>query len=638
MDMKDIEFSEIEISEIVENDDTEELVPKRGAMSLVWRYFGFKKADIDQTTILCKICLAKVAAGGGNTSNLLHHLSRKHVSEYEECMKLRSAAAPSTSSSSSAAAAAGAAGSPKTPQDAFSRAAPYDRKSKRWIDITNAIACHLAKDMVPLNAVEKEGFKQIIKTLDPRYEVPSRKYFSHVAMPNLYHKHRAKLETELATVRNFAVTTDMWFSRTMEPYFSMTVHFISDEWVLRSHCLQTSYFPEDHTGELLAAGLQEALDSWGLSEKKLVAITTDNGANIKKAVELNNWTGLQCFGHRLHLAIESGVKDDRVQRAIDVCKKIVSAFSYSSKKRRDLAIVQNYLGLPNHGLTTETPTRWVSRQMMIQRVLEQERAISHVLKDDKKSRQLVPTWQDVEVLEAVNKVLSPLQDFTDALSGEQYVSVSYLKPVLSLFNTSIFAEEESDTQLTKDLKRNILGDLIEHYSDPVTRDLLEIASLLDPRFRNKYIDEEKVDRVLSRAVEEIVSLIKTQQDTLPGAAGAKAEAEPDSPPKAKRKKTLASFFKSQSGTMSEEESIRKELTVYLQTTEVDSDVDPLDWWRCHQTNFPRIAKLARQYLCIAATSAPSERAFSTDDNILPCHRTALKPDAVDRLVFLAQNL
>nr|XP_061801662.1 E3 SUMO-protein ligase ZBED1-like [Nerophis lumbriciformis] len=616
----------MEVPEKVEQQDPEELVPRRGAVSVVWRYFGFKKSDLDQTTILCKICLSKVVAGGGNTSNLLHHLSRKHVSEYEECLKLRSA--PSTS----------VAASPKSPQDSFARLNAYDRKSKRWLDITNAITHHFAKDMLPLDTVEKEGFKHLMKTLDARYEVPSRKYFSQVALPNLYQKHRAKLESDLASVRLFAATTDAWFSRTTEPYFSVAVHFITDDWVLQSHCLQTSYFPDDHTEEILAAGLQEALDSWGLSDKKLMAITTDNGDNIKKAVQLNGWLGLQCFGHRLQLAIERGLKDDSIQCAIGVCKKIVSAFSCSSKKKRDLAIVQNYLGLPNHGLTTETPTRWGSRQMMMQRVLEQERAISHVLKDDKKSRHLVPGWQDVDILEAVNKVLSPLQDFTDALSGEQYVSVSYLKPVLNLFNTSILAEDESDTQLTKDVKRNILADLNDSYSDPVTDELLDLASLLDPRFRTKYTDEEKVERVLSRAVEEMVSLMKTEQDTFPGAVGAEAEQEPDPPPKVKRKKTLASFFKKQSSTMSEEESARKELTVYLQTTEVESDADPLDWWRCHQTNFPRVAKLARQYLCIPATSAPSERVFSTDGNVVPCQRAALKPDAVDRLVFLAQNL
>ena len=31
--------------------------------------------------------------------------------------------------------------------------------------------------------------------------------------------------------------------------------------------------------------------------------TTDNGTNVIKAMELNQWTRLRCFGHRLHLVI-----------------------------------------------------------------------------------------------------------------------------------------------------------------------------------------------------------------------------------------------------------------------------------------------------------------------------------------------
>lgn len=99
--------------------------------------------------------------------------------------------------------------------------------------------------------------------------------------------------------------------------------------------------------------------------------------------------------------------------------------------------VQAELGLPQHLLISESPTRWGSRQKMIERFLEQEKAITRVLGADKKTRHLVPTWQDLEVLEATNKAVKPLQDFTDALSGESYVSVSCIKPVLHLFKTSL---------------------------------------------------------------------------------------------------------------------------------------------------------------------------------------------------------
>lgn len=62
-------------------------------------------------------------------------------------------------------------------------------------------------------------------------------------------------------------------------------------------------FPNDHTEENIALGLREALAAWDLCEARQVAIATDNGTNIVKAVELNQWTRIQCFGHRLHLAI-----------------------------------------------------------------------------------------------------------------------------------------------------------------------------------------------------------------------------------------------------------------------------------------------------------------------------------------------
>lgn len=84
---------------------------------------------------------------------------------------------------------------------------------------------------------------------------------------------------------------------------SLTIHFIKDDWTLCSRCLQTSYFPNDHTAEMIAKGLKEALESWGAQEDDPVAITTDNTTNNVCALELNQWNRLQCFGHRLQLAI-----------------------------------------------------------------------------------------------------------------------------------------------------------------------------------------------------------------------------------------------------------------------------------------------------------------------------------------------
>ena len=89
--------------------------------------------------------------------------------------------------------------------------------------------------------------------------------------------------------------------------------------------------------------------------------------------------------------------------------------------------------------------------------------------------------------------------------------------------------------------------------------------------------------------------------------------------------------------MSEEERIKTEMTSYLMTSDLEEDEDPLQWWLKHEHTFPRLSKLAKKYLSIPATSSPSERLFSVGGNIVTCHRAALKPDAVDRLVFLSMN-
>lgn len=71
------------------------------------------------------------------------------------------------------------------------------------------------------------------------------------------------------------------------------------------------------------------------------------------------------------------MRDQRIQRAMGVFKKEVSAFSFSWKKKREAA-TQKELKLPKHTLITESPTRWRSRHAMMARVLDQEKTIAKV--------------------------------------------------------------------------------------------------------------------------------------------------------------------------------------------------------------------------------------------------------------------
>ena len=62
--------------------------------------------------------------------------------------------------------------------------------------------------------------------------------------------------------------------------------------------------------------------------------------------------------------------------------------------------------------------------------------------------------------------------------------------------------------------------------------------------------------------------------------------------------------------------------------------NPLEWWkvRCHK--LPILSLLARRSLCVPATSAPSERLFSTAGLTIANARAGLLPDNAAYLIFL----
>ena len=81
-------------------------------------------------------------------------------------------------------------------------------------------------------------------------DLPNSKYFSKTSIPALYEDTRQKMKLDLQEqAKAFSATADMCTSVTGDPYLSYTIHYINDEWKLKTKCLKTLYFPTDHTGQ-----------------------------------------------------------------------------------------------------------------------------------------------------------------------------------------------------------------------------------------------------------------------------------------------------------------------------------------------------------------------------------------------------
>ena len=67
------------------------------------------------------------------------------------------------------------------------------------------------------------------------------------------------------------------------------------------------------------------------------------------------------------------------------------------------------------------------------------------------------------------------------------------------------------------------------------------------------------------------------------------------------------------------------------------DCDVLSWWKQHENVLPLLAKIAKRVLAIPASSAKSERVFSTGGNMVTAMRNRLAPKKVEALVLIKEN-
>ena len=479
--------------------------------------------------------------------------------------------------------------------------------------------------------------------------MPNRNHFTKVSIPGLVAETKGCIEKEISdgNVNYFSATTDLWTSAAGDPYITFTIHFINHYWELKSYCLQMHYLPQDHNATNIKEVLTETLELWKLEAVKLVGITTDSGANVKLACELLNWRRLSCFGHNLNLAIGKGLNDNRIQRALRICRGVVAAFSRSWKKRRDLVAAQEQKNLPIHKLKLDVVTRWGSVYDMVDRQIE---AIRIVLCDDRSSSHLIPSWQDCDILISVTSALKPLKIMTDALSGENCITISAVKPILNHISTEL-EEADGDTDMAKEIKERIKVDFELRYLDDDISQLLELTSFLDPRF--------KLTQVSDRAgiLKEIeLQMLKEMDINIPTCHSSAATTSTSGPittvsssneavpPPSKKLKGLSKVL-SQCSTdivaqhqLTPQQKVKQEIDQFLTHPQPDISDDPLIWWKSESVRYPVLAKLARKFLCLCATSVSSERVFSCGGNIVTDKRTCLKPEKVDSLVFLAQNL
>lgn len=120
-----------------------------------------------------------------------------------------------------------------------------------------------------------------------------------------------------------------------------------------------------------------------------------------------------------------------------------------------------------------------------------------------------------------------------------------------------------------------------------------------------------------------------------------------SPPAKHRKTALEELFEEEDQTSHStvpkqarrtiREQVDLEVQIYSSLPAIPMSGDPVLWWWEKSGSLPLLSALAEKYLCVQASSTPSERVFSTAGDTISLERSRILPEKADMLVFLHKN-
>ena len=172
-----------------------------------------------------------------------------------------------------------------------------------------------------------------------------------------------------------AVTTDMWTeSYTQTSYITVTVHYITDKWVLVERVLTTREFSPDlrHTGENINKAVCDILAEFEVDANKVVFVT-DRGANVLAV--MREWKHISCCDHMINTVLTHLFNND----SLDDCPRVRSLLTGA----KELVRFFKKSGLMKHlssSLKQEVSTRWNTMFYLLDSIQRNFDEIEHILR------------------------------------------------------------------------------------------------------------------------------------------------------------------------------------------------------------------------------------------------------------------
>lgn len=638
----------------------------RTKSSPIWEYF--EQADHDVSIAICKECKAKISRGSKivkkmTTSNLKSHLAKKHVEDYKKFLAVdeennqrkRKLEEEEVEENEGVGETSFNMRNRQGKKQFLQQSIPDVMKvaGLEWkFNDPKNIQCHksvlrmMIFDLRPFNEVNKKGFLQMVKTLQPKFNPGSDKYYRDL-MNKTFKECKEKLKQNLmdANPQDVALVLDGW-SQFHHGYVGINIHFITDEWVRKQYNIGCVPLDTSHTGDAMARLTEALVREWNILDK-ITFMVRDSAANMVRMGNLVNWKHGDCTNHTLQLCIKDELFDlTSVENLILKCRKVCKYANHGVEFVHELMLAQEPLEEGHHAkqLQQDVITRWNSTFDMLERFLELKVPLIEVMGREKWATKIEDNFYNAD-WELMNKVVLVLKGFKEAtlMLSKSSASISQVIPIVKLIKDSLEVSPRADHGVKK-FKKDLKAALERRFDEKEDLEEYTIATLLDPRYKKIFFrDPLKCEAAVQLLLVKLRDEMRNDIDLLllPPAPVEVALLDLD-PPEMTIKNLMKKAVEASQVVVDGEVDEETVLTNYLNS--------PLEEKRCLKfwKDFEQSAgvckiklalcRLAKMHLTPPATSTDVERLFSVAALILDEKRNRLLPENVQQLLFLNANM
>lgn len=602
--------------------------PLTGRTSVVWRWFSIYNKEEKKSR--CDLC-AETADFSANTVQMRRHLQKVHKPEFAEMIESEQS---------------------RRTKDSFQYGLQH--RLVTWI-VSNSF---------PFSTVENDDFRELMSFATNK---PFQLGVDQVLETIDYRSFKLKSEFTriLKDSTSVAITGDKWSSGSTESYYGITLHRIHN-FELESFPIACAPFPGYHKAKDLDQKILKILEDYDIPVSKIVGLTMDNEPTANATGDLLPFQWIGCIAHLINIVCNNVVEAENAiwSTTLVTMRKLIGSIHKSDILTYFLHQYQVEDGKPESEtlrVVQYVETRWWSYYKSIQRMLELKKYINKLYTEKHTKAKLEN--QDWVILRILEDSLKPFATWQCKLETEKAVTISLVPRIVVELKRII--DKSRYAGGTNPAGNNIIYQSIgeklyekfkirfgtmadsktiweEHLSrgeKNIRKGIQEahwIAAALDPRTKSlKELDpleREKIYAIIREKMEKITIPDDTPEDNgTPGSPMIVVDYDDED-----------DNFEGIIGTSDpfsySMPNVSVELANYRGVLEQSSlNINPLEFWRLNQRQFPRLCILAEAYLSIQATSASSERVFSTSGNDISPKRNRIVPERVESVVLLHKN-